>query len=72
MSRSMHARQLLIPVETVRALVAEQFPEWAELVVEPVLAEGTVNAIFRIGDRLTARFPLELQDVSDVPDVAGG
>ena len=66
MPRSMHARQLLIPVETVRALVAEQFPEWAELVVEPVLAEGTVNAIFRIGDRLTARFPLELQDVADV------
>ena len=60
----MHAGQLAISVETVRALVADQFPKWTSLLVEPVRSEGTVNAIFRLGDRLTARFPLLPSDLS--------
>ncbi len=55
----MHAGQLDVPVETVRRLVAAQFPRWAELPVRALDAQGTVNAIFRIGDRFTARFPLQ-------------
>lgn len=47
-----------IDVVTVRKLVSAQFPEWADLPVRPVTSHGTVNAIFRIGDGLTARFPL--------------
>jgi aminoglycoside phosphotransferase (APT) family kinase protein len=62
--RSMHAGQLAVSVETVRALVADQFPHWTKLIVEPVRSEGTVNAIFRLGDRLTARFPLQPNDLS--------
>jgi aminoglycoside phosphotransferase (APT) family kinase protein len=62
--RSMHAGQLAVSVETVRALVADQFPQWTKLIVEPVRSEGTVNAIFRLGDRLTARFPLQPNDLS--------
>jgi aminoglycoside phosphotransferase (APT) family kinase protein len=55
----MHAGQLAVPVETVRRLVREQFPQWAGLPVRSLESQGTVNAIFRIGDRLTARFPLQ-------------
>ncbi|QYN40178.1 aminoglycoside phosphotransferase family protein [Pseudonocardia sp. DSM 110487] len=59
----MHADQLAVPTETVRALVHEQFPEWARLPITAVVSEGTVNAIFRVGDRLAARFPLRPGDV---------
>ncbi|WP_049561517.1 aminoglycoside phosphotransferase family protein [Nonomuraea sp. SBT364] len=59
----MHAGQLMVTPETVRALVDEQFPEWRGLPVESVAGQGTVNAIFRVGDRLAARFPLQPGDV---------
>ncbi|MBN6053074.1 aminoglycoside phosphotransferase family protein, partial [Nonomuraea sp. RK-328] len=55
----MHADQLTVTPETVRALVDEQFPEWRDLPVRRVASQGTVNAIFRIGDELAARFPLQ-------------
>ena len=54
----MHPDQLTVPLAAVRALVDDQFPAWAHLPVTAVRAGGTVNAIFRIGDRLAARFPL--------------
>jgi aminoglycoside phosphotransferase (APT) family kinase protein len=60
----MHAGQLTVSVETVRSLVADQFPNWTNLRVEPVRSEGTVNAIFRLGDRLAARFALQRKDLS--------
>jgi aminoglycoside phosphotransferase (APT) family kinase protein len=59
----MHANQLTVSVETVRALVDEQFPEWRSLTIRSIASQATVNAIFRIGDRLAARFPLEPRDV---------
>ncbi|NJC69228.1 aminoglycoside phosphotransferase family protein [Planosporangium thailandense] len=59
----MHAEQLTIPVETVRELVDEQFPEWRSLPVRRIASQGTVNAIFRIGEQFAARFPLVPQDV---------
>ncbi|GGO22826.1 putative phosphotransferase [Microbispora rosea subsp. aerata] len=55
----MHADQLTISPRTVRALVDEQFPQWRSLPVTGIAAGGTVNAVFRIGDRLAARFPLQ-------------
>jgi aminoglycoside phosphotransferase (APT) family kinase protein len=58
----MHPHQLTVPVELVRGLVAEQFPEWACLPIERVASSGTVNALFRIGDGLAARFPLQPAD----------
>jgi aminoglycoside phosphotransferase (APT) family kinase protein len=63
--RLMHADQLAVPLATVRALVDEQFPEWAQLPVTAVASEGTVNAIFRIADRLAARFPLRAGDADE-------
>src|SRR3954449_3282027 len=59
----MHANQLTVLPETVRMLVDQQFPEWRSLPVRSIAAQGTVNAVFRIGDRLAARFPLESAEV---------
>jgi len=59
----MHPGQLAVPVDLARGLIDEQFPRWRGLPVRGVASQGTVNAIFRIGDRLAARFPLEPADV---------
>jgi aminoglycoside phosphotransferase (APT) family kinase protein len=60
----MHVNQLSVSLATVRELVAEQFPEWRGSPIRDIASPGTVNAIFRIGDRLAARFPLEPGDVT--------
>jgi len=60
----MHAGQLTVTVETVRALVADQFPAWADRPVRTVETNGTVNALFRVGDGLVARFPIVPGDVA--------
>lgn len=60
----MHPGQLTVSVDTVRQLISEQFPRWADLEVVPGPTHGTVNAIFRLGSDLSARFPLQGQDVS--------
>lgn len=62
----MHAGQLAVSAATVRALVDEQFPQWRALPINAVGGHGTVNAIFRIGVRLAARFPLEADETADV------
>ena len=59
---AMHVDQLPVSPETVRRLVDEQFPAWRSMPVEPVGCSGTVNAIYRIGDRFAARLPLRDQD----------
>ncbi len=40
-----------------RRLVAGQFPQWADLPVEPVARGGVDNRTFRLGDRMALRFP---------------
>lgn len=60
---AMHENQLVVTPEVVRKLLAEQFPAWATLPIAPVASEGTVNAIFRLGNGLAARFPLQPGDV---------
>ncbi|WP_370341864.1 aminoglycoside phosphotransferase family protein [Catenulispora sp. MAP5-51] len=55
----MHTGQLTVSEPVVRGLVGEQFPQWRELPVTEIASPGTVNAIFRIGDGLAARFPLK-------------
>lgn len=59
----MHAGQLAVSAQLVRELVDQQFPEWRALPVTGIASAGTVNAIFRIGDELAARFPLQPGDV---------
>ena len=54
----MHTGQLTITSEVARGLVDRQFPEWRGLPVRAVPSQGTVNALFRVGETLVARFPL--------------
>ena len=58
----MHDGQLVVSADTVRELVDEQFPRWRGLPVRAVPTPGTVNAIFRVGGELAARFPLRPGD----------
>ncbi|GAB3936146.1 aminoglycoside phosphotransferase family protein [Micromonospora vulcania] len=46
-----------IDVELVRRLVAEQFPQWAELPVRPVDVGGWDNRTFHLGETMIARLP---------------
>jgi aminoglycoside phosphotransferase (APT) family kinase protein len=62
----MHPGQLSIREHTVRALVHQQFPQWRDLPVRAVPSQGTVNALFRLGSSLVARFPLVPGEVGDV------
>ncbi|MEV7230576.1 MULTISPECIES: aminoglycoside phosphotransferase family protein [Polymorphospora] len=59
----MHEDQISVADETVRQLVDAQFPRWRRLPIRRVAAQGTVNAIFRLGERLTVRFPLQPREV---------
>ncbi|WP_080046578.1 aminoglycoside phosphotransferase family protein [[Actinomadura] parvosata] len=58
----MHDDQVDVTVELAAVLVREQFPQWRGLPLRPLRSSGTVNTIVRIGDHLTARFPLRLAD----------
>ena len=66
----MHDDQLEITPGTVRKLIGTQFPQWAGLPVRGLWTSGTVNAIFRLGDHLAARFPLRPGDDVEVEAAA--
>jgi aminoglycoside phosphotransferase (APT) family kinase protein len=53
----MHADEIDTDVELVRRLLAGQFPQWADLAIDPVVSYGTDHDIYRLGDRLAARLP---------------
>lgn len=55
---TMHDDQVDVTTETVAALIRTQFPQWSDKTVRLLPSTGTVNAIFRIGNDLSARFPL--------------
>ena len=46
-----------ITPELVSRLVATQFPQWADLPVRPVDADGWDNATFRLGEHMSVRLP---------------
>jgi aminoglycoside phosphotransferase (APT) family kinase protein len=54
---AMHEREVPVDEALARRLVGEQFPNWSELALTQVEPAGTDHAIFRLGDRLAARFP---------------
>ena len=61
----MHDDQVDVTTETVASLIQQQFPQWKGEAIRPVPSTGTVNAIFRIGNDLSARFPLRLVDAAE-------
>ncbi|MFC3765911.1 aminoglycoside phosphotransferase family protein [Tenggerimyces flavus] len=62
----MHDDELEISADTVRALVDDQFPQWRSLPIASLRSQGTVNAIFRLGDLYTARFPLRPEEPAQI------
>jgi aminoglycoside phosphotransferase (APT) family kinase protein len=62
----MHDNEPAIDADLVRRLLRGQFPRWAGLPVERLASGGTVNAVFRLGDGLTARLPLTEGGAEDV------
>lgn len=62
----MHPGQLAVDEETVRALLSDQLPQWADLQLRLLRQAGTVNAIVRVGDELAARFRLQPGNPADV------
>ena len=61
----MHDDELYLGDEAAGALIADQFPAWAQEPLRRLTPSGTVNAIFRVGDRLAARFPLTGTDAEE-------
>src|SRR5436190_24372465 len=53
----MHADELPVDVALARALLEDQFPEWADLQLERVASFGTDNALFRLGGDMVVRLP---------------
>lgn len=53
----MHDDELDIAKPLVSRLIAEQFPAWAGLPLEPVASAGTDNALYRLGKDKVMRLP---------------
>ncbi|MFJ2898060.1 aminoglycoside phosphotransferase family protein [Streptomyces sp. NPDC087218] len=60
----MHDDQVHVTTDIVATLIEEQFPQWSGKAVRHLSSTGTVNAVFRIGDDLSARFPLRPTDAA--------
>jgi aminoglycoside phosphotransferase (APT) family kinase protein len=62
----MHPEEIHTDDALVRRLLAEQFPQWADLAVEAVRFFGTDNAIYRLGDELSVRLPRREKNVQQL------
>ncbi|MFI7316619.1 aminoglycoside phosphotransferase family protein [Streptomyces venezuelae] len=62
---AMHDDQVGVTADIVATLVREQFPQWSGEAIRPLPSTGTVHAIFRIGNDLSARFPLRSADAAE-------
>lgn len=56
-ARKMHADEVDTDMSLVRRLLAVQFPQWADLPIEPVPSAGTDHALYRLGDDMAVRLP---------------
>ena len=52
MPGKMHADEVDTDPSLVRRLLADQFPRWADLPIDPVESSGTDNAIYRLGEHM--------------------
>jgi aminoglycoside phosphotransferase (APT) family kinase protein len=62
----MHADEVEIDHALVGRLLAAQFPDLAGMPIRAFRSSGTVNAIYRIGDDLYARLPLQPGSAADL------
>jgi len=63
----MHVDEVDVDVSLVDRLLAAQFPQWADLPIEPVHSAGTDNALYRLGDDMAVRLP-RIQDATGQVD----
>jgi aminoglycoside phosphotransferase (APT) family kinase protein len=56
-AKKMHADEVHTDAALVHRLLVGQFPQWADLPVNPVESYGTDHDIYRLGDHLAARLP---------------
>ena len=61
----MHPDEIQLTAQTAKTLVEDQFPQWRDLVIRPVTSHGTVNHLFRLGEDLVLRFPLQRGDAEE-------
>ena len=54
----MHPGQVDLTPAAAHALATAQFPQWRDLPITPVASGGTVNALYRLGDDIVLRLPL--------------
>ena len=57
MPEKMHADEVDTDPSLVSRLLADQFPQWAGLAIDPVGSSGTDNAIYRLGEDMAVRLP---------------
>ena len=53
----MHVDEVDTNVPLVVQLLTSQFPQWANLPIEPAHSAGTGNALYRLGDDMVVRLP---------------
>ena len=56
-TQKMHADEVETDAALVRRLLATQFPQWADLPIEPIPSGGTDHAIYRLGEDMSVRLP---------------
>lgn len=56
-THKLHANEADIDRALVKRLLELQFPQWADLSIEPVKSAGTDNAIYRLGNDMAVRLP---------------
>lgn len=49
--------EISVDVDLARRLVAQQFPQWADLSMEPIANQGWDNRTFRLGNAMSIRLP---------------
>jgi aminoglycoside phosphotransferase (APT) family kinase protein len=62
----MHDDEADIDDALVRRLLTAQFPQWADLPIKRVASDGTVNAMYRLGEDMAVRLPLVESGAKDV------
>jgi aminoglycoside phosphotransferase (APT) family kinase protein len=63
---AMHDDELDVDVAVVRCLLGDQFPALSTQPVRAVSVNGTVSAVFRVGDSFSARLPLRAREPAAV------
>ncbi len=64
MGEVMHNDDVAVSEGLARTLIDSQFPDYAGLALRRLPSAGTVNVIFRLGPRLTVRFPRRVSDTN--------